>query len=320
MNAPTVLVTTDPALLGQAAALRAAVFTGEQGVAPAIEVDGRDADAGHVIAVDGGTHEGEVLGTARLLEVGERAVVGRVAVRRGLRGRGIGAAVMQAVERLAVERGLPTVELHAQAEVEGFYQRLGYAAVGERYLEASIEHVTMTRALVPGLRDVRDADAAGLQELIRTIWSEYPACVLDVDAEEPWLRAPATAYDPPGKRFWVVEGAGRAGGAGRIAACVGIRPGPGADGWFELKSLYVAAGARRNGLGRALVRLVERQARNAGWMRGRLWTDSRFHDAHRLYTSLGWQGTGTERELHDLSSTTEHEMVRDLPRAGTIWS
>jgi len=350
VSAPTVLVTCDAPLLGQAAALRAAVFTGEQGVDPAIEVDGRDAGAVHVVAIEGAASGGSpphVLATARLLEVGERAVVGRVAVRSGLRGRGVGTAMMRELEREAVERGLIVVELHAQVDVEGFYRRLGYQAGGEHYLEAGIEHVTMTRELVPGLRAVRDDDAEALQQLIRTTWSEYHGCVLAIDAEEPWLRAPARAYDAAGKRFWVVEGDrtvrggdrmvgggtvgggtaadgtagdGAAGndavgdGAATVLACVGLRPDEDAEDAFELKSLYVAAEARRRGLGRALTRLVERHAREDGRPRGRLWTDTRFHDAHRMYERLGWARTGAERDLHDLSNTTEYEMVRELPK------
>jgi len=325
VSAPTVLVTRDAPLLAQAAALRAAVFTGEQGVDPAIEVDGHDACAAHVVAIEGADSGGSpphLLATARLLEVGERAVVGRVAVRCGLRRRGIGAAMMRELEREAVERGLLVVELHAQVDVEGFYRRLGYQTVGEHYLEAGIEHVTMTRELVSGVRAVRDDDAEALQQLIRTTWSEYPGCVLDVDAEEPWLRAPARAYDAAGKRFWVVEGdrAVRGGdrtagdGAATVLACVGLRPDEDAEDAFELKSLYVAAEARRSGLGRALTRLVERQAREDGRPKGRLWTDTRFHDAHRLYERLGWTRTGAQRDLHDLSNTTEYEMVRELPK------
>jgi len=53
-----------------------------------------------------------------------------------------------------------------------------------------------------------------------------------------------------------------------------------------------------------LVRLAERAGAR------RLWTDSRFTDAHRLYARLGWGPTGATRELHDLSATTELEFVR----------
>jgi predicted GNAT family N-acyltransferase len=39
------------------------------------------------------------------------------------------------------------VELHAQVDARGFYERAGYTAVGEEYEEAGITHVTMRRSL-----------------------------------------------------------------------------------------------------------------------------------------------------------------------------
>jgi N-acetylglutamate synthase-like GNAT family acetyltransferase len=108
----------------------------------------------------------------------------------------------------------------------------------------------------PGLRDVRDvrdSDSAALIELIGGCWAEYPGVILAIDEEEPWLRRPATYYAGAAGRMWVVdEDEG-------LAACVGVKPLE--DGAAaELKSLYVAASARRRGLGAALVDLVERHA------------------------------------------------------------
>jgi predicted GNAT family N-acyltransferase len=67
------------------------------------------------------------------------------------RGRGTGAAVLALLEETARTRGWPVVELHAQVHAEAFYRRAGYAAYGEVYLEAGIEHVSMRKALVDGL-------------------------------------------------------------------------------------------------------------------------------------------------------------------------
>jgi predicted GNAT family N-acyltransferase len=39
-------------------------------------------------------------------------------------------------------------ELHAQVPAIGFYQRLGYATVGEPYDEAGIAHRTMRKQLL----------------------------------------------------------------------------------------------------------------------------------------------------------------------------
>jgi predicted GNAT family N-acyltransferase len=44
-------------------------------------------------------------------------------------------------------RGVTEVELHAQLTARGFYERAGYAPVGQEYREAGIAHVTMVRRL-----------------------------------------------------------------------------------------------------------------------------------------------------------------------------
>jgi predicted GNAT family N-acyltransferase len=64
-----------------------------------------------------------------------------------VRGRGHGAAVLAELHRQAELLGLAEVELHAQVGARGFYERVGYAAVGDEYEEAGIRHVTMRRPL-----------------------------------------------------------------------------------------------------------------------------------------------------------------------------
>ncbi len=327
--------------------LRCAVFVGEQGVPAELELDGRDEAADHAVVLGPG---GDAAATGRLLDPDPRrpvgpgdtgeepvGVIGRVAVAAAWRGRGLGQLVTAALLERARERGLVAVELHAQTRVADFYGRQGYRVVGEPDVEAGIEHVWMRRDLAPGLRRVRDGDAAALQDLIGTVWSEYPGCVLDVDAEEPWLRAPATAHDtPPGgprRAMWVVPAA-PAGQesvgeepAGRLLASIAVwvrwpdadadagtaTAGGGPAPTAELKTLYVAAAARRRGLGVTLVRRAEREALAWGIADLGLWTDSRFTDAHRLYSRLGYAATGRSRDLHDLSGTTEIEYRRTLP-------
>jgi N-acetylglutamate synthase-like GNAT family acetyltransferase len=157
-----------------------------------------------------------------------------------------------------------------------------------------------------GLREVRDADSAALIDLIGGCWAEYPGVVLAIDEEEPWLRRPASYYAGAGAtaRMWVVDD--RDG----LAACVGVKPLE--DGAAaELKSLYVAPWARRRGLGAALVDVVERYATGRGARTVRLWSDSRFADGHRLYARLGYRRAG-QRDLHDLSDTTEYGFVKPL--------
>jgi GNAT superfamily N-acetyltransferase len=155
------------------------------------------------------------------------------------------------------------------------------------------------------VRPVTDEDSAALIELIGVTWSEYPGVVLDVDREEPWLRAPASYYAEHGGSFWVAVGVD-----GDLQACIGLRPGP--DESIELKSLYVAAAGRRGGLGGGLVRHVEDEALRLGARRIVLWSDTRFADAHRLYGRLGYWRTGVSRILQDASNTTEYGFAKDV--------
>ena len=121
-------------------ALRHQVFVLGQDVPEDLERDELDPVSDHAVAALSGT----VVGTGRLLPDG---TIGRMAVAPDHRGRGTGALVLARLEARARERGLPSVELHAQVHARGFYQRAGYAEFGEVYLEAGIEHVSMRKLL-----------------------------------------------------------------------------------------------------------------------------------------------------------------------------
>jgi putative acetyltransferase len=148
------------------------------------------------------------------------------------------------------------------------------------------------------IRPARDADSAGVIALVARVYAEYPGCVLDVDGEEPGLKAPASSFD----RFWVVEEGGAVGG------CVGCALGETA----ELKKLYLDAALRGRGLGKELIALVEETARAHGARRIELWSDTRFATAHGVYARCGYRRTGRTRQLHDLSNTTEYHFEKEL--------
>lgn len=152
---------------------------------------------------------------------------------------------------------------------------------------------------------MHDADADGLIALIGGVFAEYPGCVLDLPGLDADLQRPATTAMATGAGWWVLAD------AGRIAATIGAgRLAP--DRSVELKRLYVAASHRRRGLARGLVALVELYAVQVGATSIELWSDTRFQDAHALYTSLGYASTGEQRDLHDPSHTTEYRFTRHL--------
>lgn len=123
--------------------LRRVVFIEEQGVPEAEEVDDQDEAAIHLLATD----EGQALGSARLLILGETGKIGRVCVLAEARGRGIGAALIRAAVETFRGLGLRQAKLGAQVHALGFYAALGFEAVGEVYQDAGIAHRDMILTL-----------------------------------------------------------------------------------------------------------------------------------------------------------------------------
>ena len=124
-----------------ALALRRAVFCDEQGVPVALEVDGRDDEAIHLVAVD----DGRVVGTCRLRTGDATLKFERLAVALDARRRGVGTALLVAAEGAVAD--ITRVVLTAQTRAVGVYEARGFVTVSEPFVEAGIEHVRMEKRL-----------------------------------------------------------------------------------------------------------------------------------------------------------------------------
>lgn len=125
-------------------AVRRAVFIEEQNVPEALEWDEADEHAYHVLAM---SDDGDPIGTGRLKLDGQ---IGRMAVARNWRKRGVGAAILRTLLELARKEGCSAVRLHAQTHALAFYSRYGFVAVGSEFEEAGIPHRAMELRLEPG--------------------------------------------------------------------------------------------------------------------------------------------------------------------------
>ena len=151
MNSHEAFLITTVAEMQQALSVRRRVFIEEQQVPEALEIDEHDGDpatvttALHVLV----RMDGEPVATGRLLlaETDGRLHIGRVAVLAGRRRSGLGQAVMRALHELARERNASCITLAAQLHAIGFYERLGYKAYGDIFLDAGIEHRWMDLVL-----------------------------------------------------------------------------------------------------------------------------------------------------------------------------
>lgn len=128
-----------------AMAVRDEVFCVEQGVPRQEEIDERDAEAAHVVAL--APEERLVIGTLRLLVDADRAKVGRVAVEREWRHRGIASRMLDLALAGARERGCAQARLAAQLTATELYEKAGFAVESEPFQEAGIAHVWMARQL-----------------------------------------------------------------------------------------------------------------------------------------------------------------------------
>jgi predicted GNAT family N-acyltransferase len=125
--------------------IRHDVFVREQGVPETLEWDGRDAACRHVVAND---EKGAVIGCGRLLSDGS---IGRLAVERTWRGRGVGSAILSRLVDIARNAGCERVVLNARTDAGAFYARRGFAVAGPEFTEAGIRHRKMERALSPAV-------------------------------------------------------------------------------------------------------------------------------------------------------------------------
>lgn len=126
-------------------AIRQAVFQDEQGVDPALEFDGYDETAKHLLAY----LNDKPVGTARIRYLDVQTVkLERLAVLQTARGQGIGKKLMEKAIHIVQEQGTYSqIIVHAQAYIQPLYQTLGFMPIGGTFYEANIPHVKMIKTL-----------------------------------------------------------------------------------------------------------------------------------------------------------------------------
>lgn len=117
--------------------IRTAVFIYEQQVPEDLEWDEFDPVSLHVLALNSND---QPIGTARLLPDGH---IGRMAVLREWRGKGIGSAMLQRILEESSHRGMQKAMLNAQIAAIKFYEKFGFQVSGEEFMEAEIPHIKM---------------------------------------------------------------------------------------------------------------------------------------------------------------------------------
>lgn len=120
----------------QLRAVRTPVFIEEQSVTPEFEWDNIDATALHLLA----TLENEPIACLRIIDYKK---IGRMAVLKGYRGRGLGAALLLEAVTICKQQGSKNVVLSAQTHAIEFYKKAGFRQISDEYCDVDIPHVDM---------------------------------------------------------------------------------------------------------------------------------------------------------------------------------
>ncbi|MEG1365978.1 MAG: GNAT family N-acetyltransferase [Oscillospiraceae bacterium] len=122
-------------------AVRTEVFVHEQGFSITNELDEKDEISWHLI---GYNDNGDAVCAARLFsEHGNIWHAGRIAVKKSLRGQGVGKKLIQEIKQKAIALGAVCIELGAQYDKVPFYEKCGFVSTGEQYLDEGYPHVQM---------------------------------------------------------------------------------------------------------------------------------------------------------------------------------
>lgn len=124
--------------------IRSRVFMIEQNVDISLELDEEDKTCTHYCLFD---DNGTAVGTCRILDHGDIAHLGRVAILKEYRHHGYGAFMIHEVEKSCKKLGFTKIELGAQLQALPFYEKQGYHAYGEIFMDADIQHRMMVKEL-----------------------------------------------------------------------------------------------------------------------------------------------------------------------------
>ena len=116
--------------------IRTPVFIEEQNVAPDFEWDEIDATAVHLLAM----FNSDAIACLRIIDYQK---IGRMAVLRAWRGKGVGNAILVEAIKVCKKHGSRCIKLSAQTHAIGFYQQAGFKVVSDEYCDVDIPHVDM---------------------------------------------------------------------------------------------------------------------------------------------------------------------------------
>lgn len=118
--------------------LRMKVFVKEQSVPKKLEYDGDDALAIHMLLY----HDNKPVATCRYRTTDDGVKLERIAVKKRKRNSGFGKTLLK-IALNETQGYQKTRYLFAQTIQTGFYEKMGFSAVGNPFQDAGIQHIKM---------------------------------------------------------------------------------------------------------------------------------------------------------------------------------
>lgn len=154
--------------------LRDEVFVGEQHYPAHLEDDEYEGKAWHYIVEE----DGKTVATGRLINLEEGVwKLGRIAVKKSMRGTGLGAKVTQALIDKAKQLGSKTIKISGQTHAVPFYEKFGFAIAGVEFMDENLPHVDMQMDLV-----FDDCDWVGFEKESVAVYARKTFNVTDTSA------------------------------------------------------------------------------------------------------------------------------------------
>ena len=119
--------------------IREKVFIEEQKVMFQLEWDGKDEKAIHFLAYQ----DEKAIGCARAFVIENHMQLGRMAVLKEYRNKGIGGTLIEKAVITAKLNQLSAINISAQCHAIDFYKKFGFEVISNIYLDADIPHRDM---------------------------------------------------------------------------------------------------------------------------------------------------------------------------------
>jgi predicted GNAT family N-acyltransferase len=140
-----IIQAVDPVLIKQVFAIRTEVFVHEQKCLPSEEFDELDAVAQHYLLF-----ENELaVATGRFRKTDKGIKIERIATLNQYRGKGYATVLINHLMEVAQDNyeDVQQFYLHAQVSVKPLYEKLGFTAYGNTFIEADIVHQAMEKTI-----------------------------------------------------------------------------------------------------------------------------------------------------------------------------